>query len=489
MKSKLLLGILALGIHAYPFNVYSELEQNHHSFATRVCIEKIKAFQYLEALNFCQQGASQDDPIAQNHLGEMYFKGQGVVPNNTLALKWFSKSASKEYAPGQFNLGKMYAIGLEVKKDPALAARYFQKAASSGHLEASFALSLCYALGFGVPKSQNLSLQWYNQAAQGQYFGAPSIEAHGWEKALSTSKASSAGKAEYQKGLWAQLGIHESSNITQALRWFKQSAQLGYPDGQVTLGILYHLGQGVKQDEEQALLWFKKAAEQKSAKAHYYLSWFYLLGIGVPQDNLLSLKWFKSPHLVQVSQTNQVGLSEPFEDSIASTDSHTSLNWHQKAAQQGDQEAQYALAHLYFKGKKVERDDELGYHWLKISAENGYAKAQFEMGEHRLQKKDFKTAAHWYKKAASKGEKNAQYQIGMMYLRGQGVPQSYIHAYAWINIASANGSLGATQARELLVSQMTPDEVLQAQALSKEMFLEHPQGKPFQQKVTLGVTP
>jgi hypothetical protein len=47
-------------------------------------------------------------------------------------------------------------------------------------------------------------------------------------------------------------------------------------------------------------------------------------------------------------------------------------------------------------------------------------------------------ASIWFRKAAYRCAKQAQYQLGKMYLEGCGVPQNYVHAYAWLKIALAD---------------------------------------------------
>jgi uncharacterized protein len=46
-------------------------------------------------------------------------------------------------------------------------------------------------------------------------------------------------------------------------------------------------------------------------------------------------------------------------------------------------------------------------------------------------------------KVADQGFDKAQYELGMMYYFGAGVPKNWTEAYAWINVASTNGSMGA----------------------------------------------
>ena len=46
-------------------------------------------------------------------------------------------------------------------------------------------------------------------------------------------------------------------------------------------------------------------------------------------------------------------------------------------------------------------------------------------------------AAAWYRKAADEGDAGAQGTLGVLYSLGQGVPQSDVEAYFWLDLAAA----------------------------------------------------
>jgi hypothetical protein len=49
----------------------------------------------------------------------------------------------------------------------------------------------------------------------------------------------------------------------------------------------------------------------------------------------------------------------------------------------------------------------------------------------------FAQAAAWYRKAAEQREAGAQGTLGVLYSIGQGVPQSDVEAYFWLDLAAA----------------------------------------------------
>jgi TPR repeat protein len=81
--------------------------------------------------------------------------------------------------------------------------------------------------------------------------------------------------------------------------------------------------------------------------------------------------------------------------------------------------------------------------------------------------KDFKSL----KALAEKGDARAQFNLGLMYGFGMGVIQDYVTAYAWANIAAANGSKTAIKLKSgFLEKKMTPDQIAEAQKLSRELL-------------------
>ena len=69
---------------------------------------------------------------------------------------------------------------------------------------------------------------------------------------------------------------------------------------------------------------------------------------------------------------------------------------------------------------------------------------------------------------AEKGDAAAQWSLGTMYAEGQGVPQDYVLAHMWMNLAVAKGVQEVVKGRDLLEKNMTTDQIAEAQRLAKE---------------------
>jgi len=116
-------------------------------------------------------------------------------------------------------------------------------------------------------------------------------------------------------------------------------AENGDASAQNNLGVMYHTGLGITQDDKESVKWTRKAAEQGHAKAQYNLGWMYSKGDGVLQDDKEAVKWYR------------------------------------KAAEQGHAGAQYYLGVMYAYGKGVVQDYVMAHmHWNIVSV-SGYKDA------------------------------------------------------------------------------------------------------------------
>ena len=78
-----------------------------------------------------------------------------------------------------------------------------------------------------------------------------------------------------------------------------------------------------------------------------------------------------------------------------------------------------------------------------------------------------------YRLAAEQGDANAQYILGLMYANGEGVPEDDVTAYAWLNIAAAQGQSSANEGKEHVAKLMTQSQVAKAQKLAREYWTRH----------------
>jgi hypothetical protein len=85
----------------------------------------------------------------------------------------------------------------------------------------------------------------------------------------------------------------------------RKLADQGDADAQWQMGVRYHDGEGVAQDDAQAVRWFQRAAEQGNVAAQGALGAYYWRGRGVPED--LSKAYFWSA--IAVAQGDEISKS------------------------------------------------------------------------------------------------------------------------------------------------------------------------------------
>ena len=83
-------------------------------------------------------------------------------------------------------------------------------------------------------------------------------------------------------------------------------------------------------------------------------------------------------------------------------------------------------------------------------------------------------AVKWYRRAAEQGYGSAQFGLGFMYSTGRGVLENYLTGYAWMIIAQANVVKLVSNQKLALAKKMTPDLIVKAQELAKEMVKKNP---------------
>jgi len=158
---------------------------------------------------------------------------------------------------------------------------------------------------------------------------------------------SAAAADDYGSGLAA----FTKGEYGKARQVFQRLADQGNSDAQLKLGLMYHYGLGVKENDAVAYGWVRKAAEQANADAQYQLANMYVYGFGVPKSE-------SDPDLQAVQ-------------------------WYFKAALQGHAEAQYNLGLMFLAGKGVQQSQEEGIKWITRAAEQGSPAAQSFLGGYK----------------------------------------------------------------------------------------------------------
>ena len=90
-----------------------------------------------------------------------------------------------------------------------------------------------------------------------------------------------------------------------------------------------------------------------------------------------------------------------------------------------------------------------------------------------FQSEDYATALAKLTKAAEAGNVDAQGRLASMYAVGHSVPQDFVQAYKWFNIAASTATDKeerdrSVSNRDLVSGKMTPNQIAEAQRLARE---------------------
>jgi len=269
------------------------------------------------------------------------------------------------------------------------AAEQYLKAAKRGNAEAQCKLGECYLRNRGVMcgLGENYSLSIYSSSKHED----PNVEAAKWYR-----KAAEQGNAEAQCALgilyFKEIGVELDK--TEAAKWYRKAAEQGHVVAQYALGECYSLGDGVEPDKTEAAKWYRKAAESGDANAQYKLGLCYAKGDGIVKNKIEAKKWYSKA----AEQKQRLA-----EDAI---NGFNLMDQYRKDAENGDAKAQFELGRLYSDCEEVDQDDV--------------------------------EAVKWFTKAAEQGNKDAQWRLGLCYEKGRGVEKDVRLAGYLQGIAQAN---------------------------------------------------
>jgi TPR repeat protein len=83
-------------------------------------------------------------------------------------------------------------------------------------------------------------------------------------------------------------------------------------------------------------------------------------------------------------------------------------------------------------------------------------------------RRTYAEAANWFRKAADQGLAAAQTNLGGLYAEGKGVQPDIVLSCMWFTLAAAQGDEVAVKHREMIVAQMTKDQIAEAERLTRE---------------------
>ena len=338
-------------------------------------------------------------------------------------------SAKAGDANAQFRLARLLATGLVIPTNHDEAFRWYRAAARQGHIRAKLyrrsIIAGCFTYGgifllilapiILITVSINKWRELFAPLRRSKYRKR-------FEKLRADAENGDI-EAQFEYGRrMARIPDSSAETAAEAAGWFAKAAESGHDEAQYELGSLYINGTGVRLDLAEAVKWIRKAAEQGHTGALIDLGDMYETGDGVPEDIAEAAKCFR------------------------------------KAGEQGSSLAQENMGWLYAEGRGVPQDSAEAVNWFYKLIKQGFEDS---------------VVLGWIQETSHQGLPEAQYLLGVMYNDGRGgLRPENIKAYMWLRIAAAGIADEkrdqVTESINLVASQMTPEEIVQAEQLAQE---------------------
>jgi TPR repeat protein len=318
--------------------------------------------------------AERGDVRAQMAAHDLYMMGNDVPKNPERANYWLKRAADLGNVESQYLLGRKYTMGQTPSGvDFAQAVHFLTKAANQGNREAMTLLAGIYeqpfkdGIGFAPPQFQNMkkSLDLYVKAAK---LGSPD--------------------AAFALGRIYAAGDPVPIDLTKSLFWYEKSAEGLDANAMLKVSELYQMEKGSMNNPKVAQQWRRKAdalgvnghalhlihyfpwgdapakpaaiaaiqlkhAEAGDVDAQLAIAARYAHGEGVKQDDKLAIAWWKraaatnDPIAQRMLGKYLIDEKKPHGQDPGSP----GITWLQKAAAQGDMEAQVTLAYWNVNGQ------------------------------------------------------------------------------------------------------------------------------------------
>lgn len=437
----------------------------------------------VQAINYYQLAAVQQDLRAEYNLGLLYLEGQTNPVDYSKGLHWLTDAAFKGNVHSQYALATLYERGIVdeqgnqlIQADPEQSLAMYYLAASNQWGPAQYRLAdylvmhpqsglnvaakkqerdLIEKLYMGAVKDgvgeARLPLAFYHAMD-----ASPSQQQH----AFSTAKAEAADgnpQAALLVGMMLERGVGTAKNPIEALGWYQKAEN--NPANAFILGTYYSQGQGVPKDEDRAKMLLTKAANAGFSYAYHNLA---ILKHSSGQEFLPALKQAKQ----MGNSTAGLLLADYY--LAQGTDQQNiqqAKEIYQDFADQGDRYAQFKLGYLYEQGLGIPVNQALAAKWYGLAADQGLPTAQFSLGllyhlakleklpNYELAKKwyqaaqtkepcaalalgfiydtvedNYPKARESYALAAKQGDDIGYFNLGLIYEQGKGIPVDYAQA-------------------------------------------------------------
>lgn len=191
---------------------------------------------YKKSFKYYEMAANQNDKIALNNLGSLYFSGIGTEKNYVKAAQLFARAAELGSDDAAINLAFIY-LSSDNKENMKDAVKLFEQAVKAGNNTARFMLGYAYYKGFELPQDYHKAVELMKIASNAQL-----------------------DEAQYVLGLMYMNGQGITKNYGNAVRYFEGAANQGNIDAMMQLADILAQGTMYPKNLLQAHVFYNIAS-------------------------------------------------------------------------------------------------------------------------------------------------------------------------------------------------------------------------------------
>ena len=429
---------------------------------------------FAQALQLFQEEAAAGNVLVMCDLGRMYKDGLGIEADAELSSSWYEKAfagfykieSRKAHCYVEYRIGEMYAQGLGTGQDYEEAAGWLDKSAAENYKYAQYSLAGQYVRGQGVEKNLHTAFQLYEKAARQHFPYASYNLAKMCRDGLGTAVDGEKSAAYFEEAFLGFLQLEKQSRDDRLL---------------YRIGQMLFTGTGTQKDVGAAISYLERSAKLGNVYAQCLFGKLYL-AVESPWNPVESPYVDPEKGLFWLSKAADAGndgaqyqLGKLYRDGLpVAKDMDRAVHLFTLAAKQKNSFAAYALGKLYLAGTDIPKDIGSAVKWLTAAAEQDNSFAQYRLGKLYLQgedlTKDVESAVRWLTASANQGNQYAQYALGKLYLLGRDVPRDQEKAMRWLEASARQSN---PYARFLLLehpdSAYSPSPLLAATRLLRQL--------------------
>ncbi|MCR5886364.1 sel1 repeat family protein [Hymenobacter sp. J193] len=224
--------------------------------------------------------------------------------------------------------------------------------------------------------------------------------------------------------------------IAQARTQLELVAKAGNSTAMYWLGMFYHDGWGVAQNDQLMIHWLKKAAAAGHRKAAYNIGVAYDTGTGVAKNLTKSFRYYhQAANAGKVEAMHATGTFYYWGEGVQQ-DYAKARNWFRKSARHGHADSMCELGRLYQRSVSGYQSHRWATYWFRRAVEAGSTKAHTFLGLEYTISKNWEQARHYLEAATELSQSDAMYFLGLWAEEGWSSPSNLVDARFWFRQAA-----------------------------------------------------